>query len=87
MSYSGPGEYEHYKGGKYRVYGLGLHESELYQVVVYEPLTPGSKLDGSPIKFWIRPLENFNQDIPVENEPEIVSLKPRFRKLIKSLGE
>ena len=38
-----------------------MHESQLYRLVIYQPLTPGSKLEGSPVQFWARPLEDFNQ--------------------------
>lgn len=62
-NYQGPGRYMHYKGGEYEVYGLALHESELYRLVIYEPITPGSKLEGTPIKFWARPESDFNDKI------------------------
>jgi hypothetical protein len=36
MSYEGPGEYVHYKGGTYTALGIGEHESTRQQFVVYE---------------------------------------------------
>lgn len=63
-NYAGPGRYRHYKGGEYEVLGLALHESMLYRLVVYRPLTPGSKLDGTPVLFWARPLDDFNAQVP-----------------------
>lgn len=35
MFYDGPGIYQHYKGGYYRVIGVGVHESTGEKVVIY----------------------------------------------------
>jgi hypothetical protein len=74
MAYTGPGKYRHYKGGEYEAIGLALHESELYQLVIYRPLTPGSKLEGSydkplPVHFWARPLSDFNAVVDIHGGP------------------
>lgn len=87
-NYDGPGRYRHYKGGEYQVFGLALHESELYRLVIYRPLTPGSKLDGSPVEFWARPEGDFNEKVQIgEMDEGTWEMVPRFRKLISSLGE
>jgi hypothetical protein len=44
--YVGPGRYRHYKGGEYEVLGFALHESELYRLVIYRPLTPRATLQA-----------------------------------------
>lgn len=79
MPYEGPGQYQHYKGGQYEILGLAMHESELYRLVVYRPLTPGSKLDGTPVEFWARPEEDFNESVEVEISGTLKKL-PRFEK-------
>lgn len=73
MPYQGPGIYQHHKGGLYEVLGLGIHEhakdndpafdlnDTRQQYVVYRPLTDGSLLDGTPLDFWIRNLQVFDQ--------------------------
>lgn len=66
IGYQGPGRYRHYKGGEYQAVGLALHESELYRLVIYRPLTPGSKLDGSPVTFWARPQHDFDASVTVD---------------------
>lgn len=35
MSYDGPGIYQHYKGGYYRVLGVAKHESSDIKLVIY----------------------------------------------------
>lgn len=75
-SYRGPGRYRHYKGPEYEVLGLALHESELYRLVIYRPLTGGSKLDGSPLDWWARPVDNFNAYVEYDGER-----RPRFERI------
>lgn len=89
--YEGPGIYEHYKGGRYRVLGLSVPERSKPELepreVVYEPITPGSLLeDVEDVAFWTRPLDEFNETVPqpiaeretIENEVPRVE---RFRKV------
>lgn len=83
-NYEGPGIYRHYKGGRYEVLGLGVHEHAKehqptfdangydHQYVIYRPLT-GSFLDGKMADFWMRKLSDFD---------EFVDEKPRFVKLL-----
>jgi len=49
--------YRHYKGGAYRIVGMGRIEADLSQVVVYEAMRDRSQL-------WVRPLDVFLE--PVE---------------------
>jgi hypothetical protein len=76
-NYQGPGRYRHYKGGEYEVLGLALHESELYRLVIYRPLTPGSMLEGTPATFWARPEDDFNGTVPRVGMPS----ERRFEKI------
>jgi hypothetical protein len=72
--YEGPGIYEHYKGGRYRVLGTALHESELYQLVIYVPLNYESSmiLKDKQTDYWARPRDVFD---------EVVNNSHRFRKV------
>jgi hypothetical protein len=49
-----PGRYRHYKGGEYRVIGIGRHSETLDPVVVYEALYGERGL-------WVRPAAMFNE--------------------------
>jgi hypothetical protein len=79
--YEGKGLYHHYKGGQYRVLGIGIEEATLKPVVVYEPIDEGdlanlAKLhDG--VLFWMRPLDDFNDEVPSEKYGHV----PRFVKV------
>ncbi len=53
------GLYEHYKGGRYQVLGVGRMEAEPNQeVVVYKSLTDGT--------MWVRPLASFLESVDGE---------------------
>lgn len=89
-NYEGPGIYRHHKGGEYRVLGLALHESHLYRLVIYVPLTPGSKLEGTPIDFWARPLGDFNEQVFTggpSQEEHYKGWVPRFLKVAETVPE
>ena len=87
-NYQGPGRYRHYKGGEYEVLGLALHESELYRLVIYRPLTLGSKLDGTPITFWARPEDDFNDAVEIGEVDEGTWKRvPRFQLTSRGLSE
>jgi len=62
-----PGIYEHYKGNRYRVFGVALHSETLAEVVVYQALEG----DGS---YWVRPLSMFLEGVEVNGESV-----PRFK--------
>ncbi|MFA6131083.1 MAG: DUF1653 domain-containing protein [Patescibacteria group bacterium] len=65
------GEYEHYKGMRYRVIGIAKHSETLEDLVVYEAL-----YDNPRSKLWVRPLGMF-----VENIEKDGVVKPRFKYL------
>lgn len=66
-----PGIYRHHKGGQYKLIGVGVQESDLSEVVIYQSLhdTPDFK-KGT---FWVRPLKNFSEIITVDGKAT-----PRF---------
>jgi hypothetical protein len=65
-----PGRYQHYKGGKYRVIGIGKNTETENDVVIYQPL------HESDVTYWVRPYEMFFDTVQVEGEKI-----PRFRKI------
>ncbi len=62
------GVYEHYKGNRYKVLGVGRHSETEEEMVIYQGLYG----DGD---YWIRPLKLFLETVKV-GEGSIV---PRFR--------
>ncbi|MFZ2190547.1 MAG: DUF1653 domain-containing protein [Candidatus Magasanikiibacteriota bacterium] len=66
MSTIKPGIYEHYKGNKYRVFGVGKHSETLEEFVIYEALydNPESKLWARPINLFIDEVEYQGQKVP-----------------------
>lgn len=58
--------YEHYKGQKYRVIGIGLHTETLEEVVMYEALydNPLGRLWCRPLKMWSESVEVNGQSVP-----------------------
>ena len=63
------GEYEHYKGKKYRVIGVARHSETLEELVVYKALYGEGEL-------WVRPVKIFLETVSV-GEKSI----PRFRRV------
>jgi len=59
-------EYQHYKGGRYKVIGIGNHSESMDELVIYQALYDDNRI-------WARPLEMFKEE--VEYEGKIV---PRF---------
>jgi len=47
------GEYEHYKGKRYKVFAVAKHSETLEDLVVYQALY-GDR------EYWVRPLLNFS---------------------------
>lgn len=66
------GIYQHYKGNKYEVLGVGCHTESNEYFVVYQP---HEKKPGVP-ELWLRPYEMFVENIEIEGK-----LVPRFKKL------
>lgn len=60
--------YEHYKGMRYKILGVGRHSESLEEMVVYQALYG----DGD---IWVRPLNMFLENVTINGE-----LKPRFTK-------
>lgn len=69
-----PGEYEHYKGKRYEVFGIAAHSETREYLVVYKPLY---MLPGKQPDFWVRPYGMFTETVEV-GEKTI----PRFKKVI-----
>lgn len=66
-----PGIYEHFKGNRYQVIGVGLFESSEEPVVIYEALYANDKS-----KLWVRPVTSFEEVVEVNGENV-----PRFKKV------
>lgn len=66
------GEYEHYKGKRYQVLGVGRHTETDEYVVVYQPLYGH---EGQP-DIWVRPYAMFIETIELDGKTVA-----RFRKL------
>lgn len=56
------GIYEHYKGKRYEVVGVGLDSETTKPVVVYVPLYE------SKVPFWVRPYEMFLEFVVVDGK-------------------
>ena len=68
-----PGLYEHYKGGRYRVLGVGCNTEIHEYYVVYTPAEPKPDVP----EFWLRPYAMFLETVEVNGE-----IRPRFKKLM-----
>lgn len=62
-----PGEYEHFKGKRYRVLGIARHSETQEEMVVYQALYDEGEL-------WVRPLAMFTEEVERDG-----SRVPRFR--------
>lgn len=68
-----PGEYEHFKGKRYQVFGVAAHSETLEYLVVYKPLYT---LPGRQPDFWVRPYAMFTET--VKKDGQVI---PRFKKV------
>ena len=66
------GVYEHYKGKRYQVIGLGKIEATLEDVVIYKPLYEVKEFPQD--MFWVRPVKVFTEDVEIDGE-----MRPRFK--------
>lgn len=66
------GLYRHYKGGIYRVLGVGRHTENDEYFVVYAPAEPKPELP----EFWLRPYDMFVETIDIDGKTQ-----PRFERL------
>lgn len=64
------GVYEHYKGRRYRVLGIGKDTETESEVVIYQPLYQ------SDVAYWVRPLVMFAGTVEVDG-----GIVPRFKKV------
>ncbi|MEK7629348.1 MAG: DUF1653 domain-containing protein [Patescibacteria group bacterium] len=55
------GEYEHYKGNKYKVLSVARHSETLEELVVYQALYGERGI-------WVRPLSMFVEKVKVNNK-------------------
>lgn len=67
-----PGLYQHYKGNKYTVLGVGRHTEVDEYFVVY---SPAEQKPGVP-SIWLRPYTMFTETIEVDGK-----VLPRFKKV------
>lgn len=65
-----PGVYEHYKGNRYEVIGVGRDTETEEDVVIYRPLYE------SDVAYWVRPYAMFISTIMVDEQTV-----PRFKKV------
>ncbi len=61
------GTYEHYKGNRYEVLGVGRHSETHEEMVIYRSLYGTND-------FWIRPLSSFLENVEWEG-----NAVPRFK--------
>jgi hypothetical protein len=66
------GTYEHYKGKRYQVLGVGRHTEANEYFVVYAPLY---EHDGQP-DIWVRPYAMFTGNVEVNGV-----ITPRFKAI------
>jgi hypothetical protein len=64
------GVYEHYKGNRYEVIGVGLDSETTKPVVIYKPL------HDAQVPYWVRPYEMFLETVAVQGQKV-----PRFKKV------
>lgn len=64
------GIYEHYKGKRYEVIGIGISSEDETAYVIYKPLYE------TDVPFWIRPYEMFSETVEVNG-----NVIPRFKKI------
>jgi cyclomaltodextrinase / maltogenic alpha-amylase / neopullulanase len=63
------GIYEHYKGNRYEVLGVGRHSETHEEMVIYRGLYGSND-------YWIRPLNSFLETVDWEGE-----VIPRFKRV------
>lgn len=51
------GMYEHFKGGKYRIFGVATHEKTSEKFVFYQAFYDSAEFGNNA--FWVRYLDNF----------------------------
>lgn len=69
-----PGVYQHYKGKRYEVLGVGRHSETGEDLVMYRPLYDHP---GQP-DLWVRPYNMFVGSVTINSE-----IVPRFKRILK----
>ncbi len=69
-----PGLYQHFKGNRYKVIGVGFHTENLQELVAYQGLYHDKEYGEHPI--WIRPVEMFYDHVSRDGY-----VGPRFQLL------
>jgi hypothetical protein len=64
--------FEHYKGKRYRIFGIGRHSETLGMCVYYQSLYECPEFGDYAM--WVRPLENFLGTVTIDGQE-----MPRFR--------
>ena len=70
-----PGIYEHYKGKRYEVIGVGHHSETLEEVVIYKALYVNKEFGKDSL--WVRPAKMFVENVEIAGKSV-----PRFKKTI-----
>jgi len=86
MSYDGPGIYQHYKGGYYRVFGVAKHESNSAMLVIYHSYSVEHDLSRwmQGADFVARPLNIEDLRTPDDHDPfNGESAKPGQQRFVK----
>ncbi len=68
------GIYEHYKGNRYTVIGIGLHSDTHERMVVYRGLYHSEEFGDQPL--WVRPLAVFTEMVAIDGVR-----RPRFERV------
>lgn len=69
------GDYKHYKGDTYRVFGKAFHSETLEELVIYRHLSEKNKED---LIYWVRPVKMFLEKVAVKGKKI-----PRFKYIGK----
>lgn len=69
-----PGVYEHYKGKRYEVIGVGRNSETLEELVFYRALYDSEEFGNRSL--WARPRDMFLEDVEVDGQTV-----PRFRRV------
>jgi len=66
------GVYEHYKGKRYKVIGVGRHSETLELLVVYRALYDSEEFGKGAL--WVRPKKMFLEQVEIDGK-----MVPRFK--------
>ena len=66
------GVYEHYKGKRYEVIGVGRHSETLEELIVYRALYDSKEFGKNSL--WVRPKKMFLEQVEIDGK-----MVPRFK--------